>query len=128
MLWHKEHSQYAGPACTFLHLEARGWAWGCWCIKARKPPRQETQVHTDTRAYGHAADQNWTLSHSQKVRFKMEGMGCVLTERARNQTQPTSGPFLLLGTLALGFMAPRPGSCYPPPMAMPRKDGVWRDG
>lgn len=67
------------PSLHFLYFEARGWAWGCWCIEARKPPRQETQVDTDTWASGHAADQNWTLSQSQKVKFEMEGMGCVLT-------------------------------------------------
>jgi len=74
-----QRTQYAGPACTLLYSEARRWALGCWCIEARKPPRQETQVHTDTWASGHAADQNWTPSQSQKVKFEMEGMGRVLT-------------------------------------------------
>lgn len=86
------------------------------------------RVHTDTWASGHAADQNWTLARSQEVKSKMEGMGCVLADRVRNQTQPTSGPLLLLGTLALGFMVPGLGGCYPPHLATPRKDGVWHDG
>lgn len=110
--------------CAFLDFKARGRAWGCCCIKAKKLLRWETQVHTDTWASGHAADRNWTLSQSQEVKSKMEGMGCVLANRARNQTQSASGPFLLLGTLALGFMAPGLGGCNPPHLATPRHGGM----
>lgn len=35
-------------------------------------------------------------------------------QTARNQTLPTSGPFLFLGTLALGFMAPGLGGATLP--------------
>lgn len=55
-------------------------------------------MHVDTWASGHAADQNWTPSQSQKVEFEMEGIGRVRTEGARKQTQLAYGPFCSSGS------------------------------
>lgn len=59
-LLHKEHSQYAGPARTALHSEARGWAWGCNTAKPENIPA-ENQAHRGTQASGHTTGQNQTV-------------------------------------------------------------------
>lgn len=85
-------------------------------------------MHMDTRASGHAADQNWTPSQSQKVEFEMEGIGACADSEGQKTDTAGLWPFLLLGTPAPGFVTPRPGGCYPPHMSTPRKDEVWHDG
>lgn len=128
MLWHKECSQCASPALHLPVLRGQRVGLGMLLHQSQKATQAGDPGCTHTWASGHAADQNWTLARSQEVKSKMEGMGHVLADRVRNQTQPTSGPLLLLGTLALGFMVPGLGGCYPPHLATARKDGVWHDG
>lgn len=96
--------------------------------QSQKDTQAGDQMHMDTWASGHAADQNWTPSQSQKVKFEMEGIRACADREGQKTDTAGLWPFLLLGTPAPGFMTPWPGGCYPPHVSTPWKDEVWHDG